>query len=292
VNIGICLPAMVPGREGASIVRWAQAAEERSFSTLAVNDALLADNFEPLVTLASAAAVTTRIRLLTAVLIAPLRSNTALLAKQTATIDAISDGRLSLGVAVGPRPLEYETSGLEFSHRGRTLDRQLAWLEELWSAEEPRPGPAPRQARGPEILIGASSPAAMARIGRFGSGYIAGYGPPGRFAHNAALAEEAWRAGGREGAPRKVALAHFALGRHGRRNAESYVRSHADQFGAFAELVLAAVATEEESIKQLVAAYESAGCDELVFTPCDESIDQVERLAEAAGPVPAERSAA
>ena len=67
--------------------------------------------------LAAAAAVTERIRLVTDILILPLRTNTALFAKQTATIDALSGGRLELGLAVGGRKDDYELSGADFSSR-------------------------------------------------------------------------------------------------------------------------------------------------------------------------------
>ena len=95
----------------AGIVEWARRADAAGFSSLGTIDRIVYRNYESLIALAAAAAVTERIRLVTDILIAPLRTNTALLAKQAATIDHLSEGRLVLGLAVGGREDDYEASG-------------------------------------------------------------------------------------------------------------------------------------------------------------------------------------
>src|SRR5947207_1697192 len=135
MDIGIGLPNAVRGVDRRGIVEWAQRAERAGFSSLGTIDRIAYGNYESLIALAAAAAVTERIRLATDILIAPLRSNTALLAKQASTIDALSGGRLVLGLAVGGRPDDYEVSGLEFGARGRTFERQLEELERGWAGE-------------------------------------------------------------------------------------------------------------------------------------------------------------
>src|SRR3954452_19558188 len=101
MDIGVALPTMIPHKSGGHLLDWAVKAEQQGYSCLAVLDRLVYANDEPLTTLAAAAAVTDRIRLTTAILIAPYRGNTALLAKQAATVQHLSDGRLTLGVAAG-----------------------------------------------------------------------------------------------------------------------------------------------------------------------------------------------
>src|SRR5919202_1902080 len=142
VEIGIGLPNAVRGVDRRGVVEWAQRAEAAGFSTLGTIDRLVYPNYESLIALAAAAAVTERIRLATDILIAPLRANTVLLAKQAATIDNLSGGRLVLGLAVGGRADDFEVSGLEFGARGRTFDRQLEELRSVWSGER-GVGPAP-----------------------------------------------------------------------------------------------------------------------------------------------------
>ena len=114
MDVGIGLPSTIRGATGAQIVEWARRAEARGFSSLGTIDRIVYANYEPLTALAAAAAVTERIKLATTILIAPLRVSGAMLAKQAASVDALSGGRLVLGVAVGGREDDYEAAGADF----------------------------------------------------------------------------------------------------------------------------------------------------------------------------------
>ena len=112
MEIGIGLPNTVPGTEGQTLVEWAKQSEEAGFSTLGTIGRLVYPNYEELIALSAAAAVTSRIRLTTGVLLAPLYANHELFAKQAASLDRLSGGRLVLGLGLGGRDDDFTASGL------------------------------------------------------------------------------------------------------------------------------------------------------------------------------------
>jgi len=139
---------------------------------------------EPLTVLSAIAALTTRVRLGTGILIAALR-RPVVLAKAAATLDVLSDGRLDLGVGVGWQREEYEAAGLDFGARGALLDHTLEVLATLWSEERAsfaddrlafdgiHQMPKPRQDAGVPIWVSGTANRRVARrIARFGKGWI------------------------------------------------------------------------------------------------------------------------
>jgi len=281
MDVGVGLPTTVPGVTGGEIVETARRAEGLGFASLAVIDRLVYDNYEPLVTLAAAAAVTSRIRLASTILIAAYRGNTALLAKQLATVDQISGGRLTVGVAAGGREDDFTASGVPYAGRGRRLDAMLADLARIWSGEsEPPVGPRPVNG-GIPILVGGHSPAAMRRAARWGQGWIAGGSSASGYADLAEQARQAWSAQGRPGRPRMVALAHVALGQGAGERAERHLRAYYAFSGPKAVHAAKSVLTDPGRLREHVAEYEKVGCDELVLLPCVTGSDQVDLIAEA-----------
>jgi probable F420-dependent oxidoreductase len=139
---------------------------------------------EPMTVLAAMAAVTTNARLATGILIAPLRP-AALLAKQAATLDVLSRGRLDLGVGTGWQREEYEAEGLDFEQRGQLLTDTLAACKALWrdspatvdtptlSFSDIYCDPKPTQPDGVPLWIGGALHARnLDRMVRFGDAWI------------------------------------------------------------------------------------------------------------------------
>ena len=93
MDVGIGLPATIRGVQGGQLLEWARRAEARGFSTLGTIDRLVYGNYEPLIALAAAAAVTERSRLATTIMIASYRANGALVAKQAASVHRLSGQR-------------------------------------------------------------------------------------------------------------------------------------------------------------------------------------------------------
>lgn len=258
MRIGIGTPATIPGTQGKDVLEWARRADAGPFSSLGIIDRLVFPNYEPLITLAACAGVTQRIRLLTSVLLAPLR-NGALLAKEAASLDALSGGRLTLGLGVGAREDDFRAAEVTFHERGRIFDEQLALMRRIWAGEPVNAnvgpiGPAPARVGGPEILIGGSSPAAMKRVGRWGDGYIAGGGDPTNAKNMYALARQSWREVGRAGEPRFVMAFYFALGDDAAARAAAYIRQYY-AFLPYVERMAQSIPSTAQTVRDTISAF-------------------------------------
>src|SRR6202046_3396508 len=174
MEVGIGLPNAVPDTGGRTLVDWARRADEAGFSALGTIGRLVYPNYEDLIARAAPAAVTSRIRLTTSVLLAPLHTNTALFAKQAASLDRISGGRLVLGLGIGGREDDFAASGLAMAGRGRRFDEQLAEMQRIWAGEgrgDVGPiGPPPTRPGGPELILGGSTGARFPRVARVAGG--------------------------------------------------------------------------------------------------------------------------
>jgi alkanesulfonate monooxygenase SsuD/methylene tetrahydromethanopterin reductase-like flavin-dependent oxidoreductase (luciferase family) len=277
MKVGIGLPNTVPGASGKQIVDWARRAEKRGFSSLGTLDRIVYPNYEALTTLAAAAAVTERVELLTGVLLGPLRRNVSLFAKQAASLSALSDGRFTLGIALGAREDDYEVSGVDLQGRGERLDSILEQAREIWAGDEIGPDATPR------VVIGGHADASFERAARFGEGWIAGGLPPDQYAGMLEKLGAAWSDAGRDGEPRRMSLAYFSLGDRAEATAESYLKHYYAWLGETADQIAASAATDADTVAQYVSAYEAAGCDELVLFPCSTDPEQVDLLADAVG---------
>jgi len=281
MNIGLRLPVDDP----AHLLTWARRADASPFRTLGLLDRLVYDNPEPLVTLAALAGATSRIRVQTEVLIAPLH-NTALLAKQTATLDRLSGGRFTLGIGVGGREDDCLAAGIDLHRRGRRLDEQLTLLRRAWSGEPYGEGvgpigPAPTTPGGPEVLFGGFAPAALDRVGRFGDGFLGAALPPTFMSNLFRDAETAWQKHGRPGRPRLVAQANVVLGpdstvEQARRNLRDYYA-----FSGHVAYMEAGLLTTPPQIREAADAYFGIGADEVMLYCWASDADQIDRLADA-----------
>src|SRR3954454_16146781 len=189
VKFGIHLPQYGRAASASAIRDAAVAAEELGFSDVWVSDHVVrpaiqdypsAYLFDPLLTLTWAAAVTTTVRLGTSVLVVP-QYHPLWLANATSSLDALSGGRLTLGVGVGWSEAEFTALGQDFRHRGRRTDEMLEILQACWTSDptsfsgefyeftDIRVQPKP--ARPIDVWVGGAGDAARRRAARFGAGY-------------------------------------------------------------------------------------------------------------------------
>jgi alkanesulfonate monooxygenase SsuD/methylene tetrahydromethanopterin reductase-like flavin-dependent oxidoreductase (luciferase family) len=276
MDVGIGLPSTIPGAGREQMLEWARRAEARGFSSLGTIDRIVYPSHEPLIALAAAAAVTERIRLATTILLAPARPNGALLAKQAATLDVLSGGRLVLGVAVGRREDDFRATGADFEGRGRVLDEMLERFDRIWAGAE---GIGPR-AR-PAVMLGGWMNAAFTRAARHAVGWTGGNCTLEELADGTARLRAAWEAAGRDGAPRTMVQPYYALGDGAEEAVERTLGDYYGSEGAYYDDIVARAAKDPETVRENVRAFADAGCDELIFFPCDPDPGQVDLLADA-----------
>ncbi len=283
MDIGIGIPNAVPGVTGPQLLDWTRRAERAGFSALATIGAVSYPSYEELTLFAAAGAVTERIRFFSNVLIAPARS-AAELAKQAATVDQLTGGRLSLGLGAGWRDADYTLTGRDFARRGALFDELLRDLPRAWAGEVLQPGTrevCPPTVQSPiPVMIGGTTEAAVKRVVDHAAGWTAGGMPPDAVAGFAENVRSAWREAGREGSPRIAALVYYGLGDtedESRRNLLHYYQPGGPDF---AEMVAGGALRSADAIRGALQAYEAAGVDELFLDPSVGDPAQVDMLAD------------
>jgi alkanesulfonate monooxygenase SsuD/methylene tetrahydromethanopterin reductase-like flavin-dependent oxidoreductase (luciferase family) len=287
VRIGVGLPNTMLDVGGRLLVDWARRAEARGFSSLATIDRVAYPSYDSLTALTAAAAVTERIGLLTNVLLEPLYPP-VLLAKVTACLDQLSEGRLTLGLGVGGRPDDYQLVERGFSDRGRRFDADLELLHQSW-AGEPVPGsqfpvgPPTTRGRVP-LLIGGQAGLAAPRAARWGAGFTIGGAPPEMAGGAIQEFRAAYERAGGTGTPRVVALSYYSLGEEHTETSQRNLRSYYGFLGDWAEGIASGAPRTPEALRHTARAFEELGVDELIFDPTVPDLDQIDRLAEVVPP--------
>ncbi len=287
IRISVGLPIRVSGVSSDFIRDWARRADEAGFASLVGLDRVVSRAMEPLVVLAAAAGVTRRITLMTSILLAPTRETT-LLARQVAALDALSAGRLSLGIGIGVRESDYVATGFDFHRRGRREEEQLETLRRLWRGEPLGEGigpigPAPARPGGPEVLLGGYVPAIARRIARWGDGFMApGGGEPVAMSALWAQILEAWAQEGRAGRPRWVGATYYALGPNAANAAAGYINANYAFDPALSARRLATLPKGRDEVLRAIEAQAAQGVDELILRPVTADWAMLDELAEIA----------
>ncbi len=281
MKIGIGLPNQVRDVVPTVLPEWARLAEEAGFSTLGTVGRIAYPGVLDTVALAAAAAVTTRVSLISNVMLTGVWPP-ALIAKEVAGIDGVSGGRLTLGIGIGGREDDFVVDGAGPRGLGKRMDHDLEVYRSVWAGEPVGGGtnPAvPPTARQVPMLFGGFAPAALARMAKWGEGYIGASLPAAMIAQSFDAARAAWTEGGREGAPRLVAIAYFGLG-----DVERGQQAVADYYGDLgaetAGMIASGVHGTADAVREAVRAFAEIGADELVFNPTTDDVKDVARLAE------------
>lgn len=298
MKISMGLPTFMPhGREVA--LAWYRKIDEGPWDSLSTWDRLLYPYALSVVPqLAAAAAMTERVRLWTDVVALPTR-DPVLFAKDVATIDVLSNGRLTLGVGIGAWDEDYVVVGRSTAGKRQRMDEMVEVMRSVWAQVppvdgQPPAGPPPVQEGGVPLVAGVSGPKALARVAK----WAYGVSDPGQSLHFNAdelaaqreRVEEAWRGAGRTDRPHFSAPVWFALGP----DPEDQLTEHVADFwgrgvgdAPAAEYITAPNAGSlncgAQGLRNAVEGARAAGLDELRLIPTTADPDEIDRAREVLG---------
>jgi alkanesulfonate monooxygenase SsuD/methylene tetrahydromethanopterin reductase-like flavin-dependent oxidoreductase (luciferase family) len=289
VQIGMTLPSMVPGLDRKAILAWCRAIDAGPFSSLACGERITYPNTEMRTLLAAAAALTERVRIVPTLYVLPMHA-TAVVAKEIASLDVLSNGRVTLTVGTGGREHDYRASEKPFAGRYRHMDEQIAELRRLWRGEPPfagadAVGPPPIQKGGPPIWAGATGPKALRRAAAWADG-VAGFttaGAPAEVANSFARVREAWEERGDGRTPRLVTGFWYALGPGAESRLYEYAFAYLRLFGEAPARAMAkrCRVSSPAAFRDAARAIRDLGADELILVPTTTDVSELDRTLEA-----------
>jgi alkanesulfonate monooxygenase SsuD/methylene tetrahydromethanopterin reductase-like flavin-dependent oxidoreductase (luciferase family) len=292
MDLAMTLPTMLPhGRQ--EIFAWCRGVDEGPWSSLAVPERITYTSHALTVQISAAAALTERVRLWTTIVVLPAH-NAVQVAKEMASVDQVSGGRLTVGVGVGGREHDYRAVGGDFARRWQRMDDQVAEMRRIWAGEPPFDGadpvgPAPVQPGGPPLLAGVVGPKATARAARWAMGVNDPTAITAVDAH--ALAQQrdkvlrAWQDAGRSETPHFSACVWYALGPDARYQLRDYIFDYMKIFDENTARQLAETAPVHTpgALRDAVGAARDAGCDEFVLVPTTADPAELDRTRDALG---------
>lgn len=287
MDVGVALPQMAPGLDRDRFLAWCRAIDDGPFSSISAGERITFDNLDGFTLLAAAAAVTERVRILFNVVVAPWH-RTPLLAKELASTDVISGGRVEVAVGVGGRAQDYEALDATYAGRFDRLDAAVDALRRLWRGDAlldgAGVGPRPVRPEGPPILCSGTGPRSLARAARWADG-VTGFtiaADPAEAGEVFRLADDAWAAAGRSDRPRRATGTFVALGPDARDTLVAFGERYLAVFGERAAKGLSRRMPlhTDDALATFLADLAAEGCDEVVLVPASTDPALVDRLAD------------
>ena len=288
MEYGICLPYMERDYGRSEILDWCRRIDAGPFASLSCGERITGYTLEMRTLLSAAAAVTERVRIMPSLYVLPMHS-AVWAAKEVATLDVLSGGRVTLTVGVGGRPKDYESVGAPFARRHQRMDEQVALMRRIWAGEPAVEGadpvgPKPIQAGGPPILAGAMGPKAIRRAAEWADGIYAFSmnGQPDEIATMFETAEAAWKDAGRDAPPRRVGGFWYSLAQDSERRLREYVEMYLGTLGPEIARAIAGTMTrhDADAVLESIRGIEAVGCDELMLVPATADALEVDAAAE------------
>ncbi|MDJ0851395.1 MAG: LLM class flavin-dependent oxidoreductase [Myxococcota bacterium] len=290
MKIGLCFPYWndrePPSRE--LFLTWCRLVDQGPFSSLSCGERINGPSVEMSASLAAAAALTERVRIVPTLYVMPLHQP-VWVAKHAATLDVISGGRVTVTVGVGGGVKDKLALGSQVARPQAHMEQGVEIMRRVWRGEAPFEGtipvgPAPVQEGGPPILAGVMRPRAVQRAARWADGVYSwsGNGEAREIAPQLELVRKSWLEAGRAETPRLVAGFWFSLGGDAERRVKEFVQGYVGLHDAKLARKMAERMTRftPDAVSAALDAYQELGVDECMLNPCSRDPIEVERLAE------------
>ena len=289
MKIGVCLPYMKAGLTREDYMAWFSAIDNGPFHALSCGERIHGSTYDMRVVLSAAAAATQRVEITPTLYVLPMH-NAVRVAKELATLDVLSGGRVNnVAVGYGGREKDYEAVGARFQGRYGRMDRQIEEIHKVWSGEEivaggGMIGPAPARTEGPRLLAGAMGPKSIERCSHWADGLYAwsGNGEKDELERTFGMADDSWERNGRDSKPYRMGGFWYTLADNGQQRLYDYVYEYLAIAGPEIATMMAQ-SVHRSSVDTVLEALdnaEAAGCEELFMVPATADIAEVERLME------------
>lgn len=289
MKIGICLPYMKAGLSREDYIDWFRAVDEGPFHSVSCGERVHGPTYDMRVVLAAAAMATTRVEITPTLYVLPMH-NPVRVAKEIATLDILSGGRVNQVVlGYGGREKDYEAVGAAFQGRYGRMDRHVDTLRRVWAGEEIVPGggvigPDMQRPGGPKLLAGAMGPKSIERCAQWADGLYAwsGNGEREELQRSFAMADAAWQRAGRDAPPYRMGGFWYTLAPDGRQQLYDYVYEYLAIAGPEIATMMAESVHRHSAAAILEALdnAEAAGCEELFLVPATADIVEVHGMAD------------
>ncbi len=292
MKIGMTLPVTEPGWSRDILLQWAEKIDTGPFSSLALGERIFFPSPELMTTLGACAVLTRRVKLVTTVVILPMH-NPVLTAKQLATVDVLSEGRLVVGVGTGGRAEDYLATGADLSQkRIAVMASHVQTMREIWRGEYQQEGalrpvePLPVQKNGPPVLAGVMGPKGLASAAQWADGVtgmsVAATADDAGKAMQ--MANDAWQQAGHTAAPHFNSAFWFATGDNADKQMHTHLTRYFNWLDEGSRDAMAKHAGFKGSVSDLterLKAFADTGMDEVLLIPTSIDPAEVDRAADA-----------
>lgn len=287
MKIGICLPYMKAGLTRKDYFEWFSRVDEGPFHSISCGERVHGPTYDMRVVLSAAAAATSRVEITPTLYVLPMHSAVRV-AKEVATLDILSGGRVNkMVVGYGGREKDYQAMEATFKGRYGRMDRQIKELRKVWSQQEIVPGggpigPEPMNAGGPRILAGAMGPKSIERCAKWADGLYAwsGNGDKEELKRTFAVADTAWEHAGRTQKPYRLGGFWYTLADDGQQKLYDYVYEYLSIAGPEIATMMAESVHRctADAVAEGLDNAEAAGCEEIFMVPATADIAELDRL--------------